>query len=114
LLNEIVVEQTKNLAVLTDSHKSAPVAEGYTATFHDMVRGVALVMAPCGCVLAVGASGDSLITICLRPSCSFEWREAEEAYKLLVRPTAAPVEITGVAVTSASPGEEIIEREIPE
>lgn len=105
MLTDAVVERTQKLALATDGQKSPTEATGYTAAFHDMVRGVALVWAPCGCVLCVGASGDSLLTICTKPECSFLWRDAEDAYRLLVRPT--PAEITGVAVTSAKPDAEI-------
>lgn len=98
-----VVERTQMLARATDTLEAPALGANYEATFHDLVKGVALVFAPCGCKLAVGSSGDSLVTICAKAECTFDWKDAETAYRLLVRPEPV-IDIKSIAVASAPEG----------
>ena len=109
MLSESVVSTTQKLASATDTGPP-PASGGYEASFHGRIAGVVLVHAPCGCRLAIGSDGETLLTLCLRDECVFEWQEAISAYGLLAK---GP--IRGISVVApAEPGGEVAEAEVPE
>lgn len=99
-------EQVQKLAQITDvAHLTF--GESYSAQFHELIENLVLVTAPCGCVLAVGADGESLLTICQTEKCDFSWSAASQAWQFLwnaTKPSKVP-EITGVSVKADEPKE---------
>ena len=71
-------------AILADSlAQPSPPFEGYVAQRHDLQPDLIVVWATCGCYWVGRDKTEYFVTVCMLPTCSFDWNEVLRALDVL-------------------------------